>query len=504
MRRRCSHSSRSRFICEPFAHHATKENLGPLEVLDTVRLAVVVSEVELRDIAVKVIVGAVLIDALHSALEDREEPFNRVRMNVRTIVGDILALFVVNHAMLGKGASNQLVTVVLVRHELGFAREVSQHDWAKGRRFHVVYDEAASLSAAAIHQRKNLALVVEAAPSFLSLRLLAVIVADVGFVYLHCTTIRAERDHVAFTHRLADAVRHEPSSFDRDTQGALELIRADALLAGSDQEDGLEPVPHGDVRGLENGAHLDGERLAAGVTLVDADPGRLALELPAFAHDAALRADTPVSPDALLYELVGGFFIVEVWGGKYRGHCFFCTFSVQLSWVERRGIEPPALRMESPVPSPDPPHLLLEAPYSVATGRGLRLSDSHYRNPSGAENFIKTFKGTLKHAALTRADIMSAVESVATPPGTGQGGGLRQEAPMQPMPMISNSPATPPAAITKSFKQDVYHFSDGGQVILQWPEGMSKESFEEFKDWIALEMRKICRAVSSGGEGSSQ
>lgn len=49
----------------------------------------------------------------------------------------------------------------------------------------------------------------------------------------------------------------------------------------------------------------------------------------------------------------------------------------------------------------------------------------------------------------------------------------------------------------RGFKQDVYNFADGGQVILQWPEGMSPESFEEFKDWIALELRKISRAVGS-------
>ena len=64
--------------------------------------------------------------------------------------------------------------------------------------------------------------------------------------------------------------------------------------------------------------------------------------------------------------------------------------------------------------------------------------------------------------------------------------------------------APPPPPPAKGFKQDVYHFADGGQVILQWPEGMSKESCEEFKDWIALELRKIGRAASGGAGGSSQ
>ena len=32
-----------------------------------------------------------------------------------------------------------------------------------------------------------------------------------------------------------------------------------------------------------------------------------------------------------------------------------------------------------------------------------------------------------------------------------------------------------------------------GQVILQWPEKMSQESYDEFVDWIELQMRKIAR-----------
>src|SRR6185503_3991708 len=82
-------------------------------------------------------------------------------------------------------------------------------------------------------------------------------------------------------------------------------------------------------------------------------------------------------------------------------------------------------------------------------------------NPSGAETFIKTFKGTLKHAQLKKSDIMSTNQT--TPPAQ----------------VTGTTPAATPAMTQKSFKQDVYHFADGGQVILQWPEGMSPESFDE-------------------------
>ena len=48
--------------------------------------AVGITEIELRHVAVKVLLGAVLIDALHAALEDREEAFNRVRVDVRCLI----------------------------------------------------------------------------------------------------------------------------------------------------------------------------------------------------------------------------------------------------------------------------------------------------------------------------------------------------------------------------------------------------------------------------------
>lgn len=47
---------------------------------------VIVAEVKFRQIAVKVLLGAMLIDALHAAFEDAEIAFNRVGMNRATNV----------------------------------------------------------------------------------------------------------------------------------------------------------------------------------------------------------------------------------------------------------------------------------------------------------------------------------------------------------------------------------------------------------------------------------
>jgi hypothetical protein len=72
------------------------------------------------------------------------------------------------------------------------------------------------------------------------------------------------------------------------------------------------------------------------------------------------------------------------------------------------------------------------------------------------------------------------------------------EAPASPA-AFAKPAGTPPAAQTlmpqSGFKQDVYNFADGdGQVILQYPDGITPDKFEEFEQWIALEINKIRKA----------
>ncbi|APV49014.1 hypothetical protein BWI17_04550 [Betaproteobacteria bacterium GR16-43] len=165
-------------------------------------------------------------------------------------------------------------------------------------------------------------------------------------------------------------------------------------------------------------------------------------------------------------------------------------------------------------------------------------------NPSGAEACIKSFRESIRYAQLVSSDILPSTESAAgsevaveaNPPnvrigsliqwesggvvqfqqprrvvgfsddgkfafveGEGSGVPIGEVTVMEAKPAVPVAP-TPAAAIqqpvqpTRGFKQDVYNFADGGSVILQWPEGMSKESFEEFQDWIELQLRKIKRA----------
>ena len=75
----------SRSIGEALADDTTKGTFGATFILDADRTAMTISEIELCKIAVKMPLGAVLIDALHAALEDREITLDGVGVAVAAL-----------------------------------------------------------------------------------------------------------------------------------------------------------------------------------------------------------------------------------------------------------------------------------------------------------------------------------------------------------------------------------------------------------------------------------
>src|SRR5882724_6443035 len=67
-------------ISQPAAFDAAQGCLCPLPVRYTQTGAMVVSEIEFRKVPLKVLFAAVLVDALHAALEYRKEALNRIRV----------------------------------------------------------------------------------------------------------------------------------------------------------------------------------------------------------------------------------------------------------------------------------------------------------------------------------------------------------------------------------------------------------------------------------------
>lgn len=163
-------------------------------------------------------------------------------------------------------------------------------------------------------------------------------------------------------------------------------------------------------------------------------------------------------------------------------------------------------------------------------------------NPSGTEACIKNFRDTIKYAHISSSDILPSgdpQDGVNTEQASAikvgalvqwESGGMLQfpearrvtfisedglfvfvdgektglpvgevtvmetkqpATPVQP----ANPPPIPPTNVKgpRAFRQDVYTLGDEGQVILQTPETMGQESYEELMDWMDLQMRKIAR-----------
>jgi hypothetical protein len=131
---------------------------------------------------------------------------------------------------------------------------------------------------------------------------------------------RADAAHARIGHCFTDAMRQKPCGLQGDTKDSAQLVGAHTFFGRAEQVHCLQPYVQLDMAGFEDGADLDGERLAAGIALIDADSGAIAFQWPALIDYAAMRTDTTVRPQPRLDEPISGFFAVEMSGGKNGRH----------------------------------------------------------------------------------------------------------------------------------------------------------------------------------------
>ena len=100
-------------------------------------------------------------------------------------------------------------------------------------------------------------------------------------------------------------MRHEPCTPVRDLEHPVKLVGTHALLAGTEQVIGKQPLAQGDVAVLEYRSHRDGELLTAPAALPDAFAdvfalaaflGGLRLKLIGVVYFTAVRADRAIWP----------------------------------------------------------------------------------------------------------------------------------------------------------------------------------------------------------------
>ena len=176
----------------------------------------VITEIEFSGVTVQVMRTAMLIHAIHAALEDAEEACNRVRMRV---AAHVFLRTVVDALMIGEVLTNLCILPCFVSHQ---GREVG---YVFGKLLperagcNVIDMEGADL-AGTLDKGEHRFLVAVAATDLRSR-----LATDKGFVSFD-STAAASQDPTRRVHRFADGVRHEPCGFVLHLQRALQLVTA--------------------------------------------------------------------------------------------------------------------------------------------------------------------------------------------------------------------------------------------------------------------------------------
>ena len=120
-------------------------------------------------------------------------------------------------------------------------------------------------------------------------------------------------------------------------------------------------------------------------------------------------------------------------------------------------------------------------------------------NDNAVDDFIKELRITADFAkvysqrgALTNS---AALSSTDIPPDNAHDSNAGNKLPATTAPVqTATLPTIPPTGTNGQLRQDTFSL-DEGQVVLQWPANLSEHSYEDMKDWIELQMRKIRRGV---------
>src|SRR6185437_71490 len=246
----------SAFICASLADDPGQRLDRPLSVINPECFPFAVPEVKFRQIPIEMLRPAVLVNALHAAFENRKVAFDSLRVDSRIGRRDVLVRRVMHRAMIGKVPGQGTILRRFVCHHPRLTRDVRANNRDQGTRRYIVHHHALGKAGCPVNEAKNLVLVLRAAPLLLALRLDGFVVSDEGFVDFDDVTPAANRLDRAFVHRRADAMRHEPRSFQRHPKRAMKLVARNPFLARTHQIDGLEPDIERHMRLLKHGADL--------------------------------------------------------------------------------------------------------------------------------------------------------------------------------------------------------------------------------------------------------
>lgn len=134
-----SASDTNRFIGQALPNDTTERVICAFVIVSAERLTVAVAEIELGHVAVEMLLGAMLVHALHAPLEDAEIAFDGVGVHVAaTILTDAVA----HELMLAEGADQIAVLARFIGVDGGLCDDVLAEDRNDGGRLEVLHDDA--------------------------------------------------------------------------------------------------------------------------------------------------------------------------------------------------------------------------------------------------------------------------------------------------------------------------------------------------------------------------
>lgn len=256
------------FISKPLALDPLKGNFGALAVIDAKPLTVVLPEIELSQVAVKMLGIDVLINADDAALEDREKPFKRVGMHV---AARPFKLGVIDTLMFGKTTEFEVL-----RHVANEAAILAHHRPQMPSNATMIERDGANI-AATFDKAQDARVMGAATKTNRPARLARA--RHFGFVGLYRFASAAQRANGAIRgHCFTDAMPKKPSRFHAAIEHPLNLARSDAFLGAAKQMDDLKPQMQRQMAVLKQRPHAHRERLLARVALVQSGTGRLAVK----------------------------------------------------------------------------------------------------------------------------------------------------------------------------------------------------------------------------------
>jgi hypothetical protein len=131
--------------------------------------------------------------------------------------------------------------------------------------------------------------------------------------------------------------------------------------------------------------------------------------------------------------------------------------------------------------------------------------------PDAATDLIRQYKRTIEFAKLSEGDKIGEgdvvenhpIGAVGQPDVSGAVDLFRGTflSPQRRHAIESMEQSRKTTPMQSDVKQDTFTLAEG-QVVFQWPSHLSAESFEDLKDWLELQMRKIGRSVGRESESA--